>query len=133
MPVAHRQPCPRRPEELRVDGCRKSADRTDPQIGRVADALIFQLGGSAVENVVADVFLIGQHLLNRARRPPPPQIRSLLRTAAISLWCLPSCTNIRNIRRTVSTSSTGPGSSTTRSLCKLFCSPKARMALGLPC
>jgi len=40
MPVAHRQPCPRSPEELRVDDCRKSADRTDPQIGRVGDALI---------------------------------------------------------------------------------------------
>ena len=57
--------------------------------------------------VVADVFLIGQHLLNRARCPPPPQIRPDL-------------------------SSTGPGSSTTRSVCRLFCSPKARMALGLP-
>src|SRR5580704_12849369 len=52
--------------------------------------------------------------------------------AAISLWCFSSYTNIRNIRRTVSTSSTGPGSSTTRSVCRLFCSPKARMALGLP-
>jgi hypothetical protein len=75
MPVAHRQPCPRSPEEFRVDDCRKGADRTDPHFRRVGDALVGQLGGSPVENVVADIFLIGQHLLNRPRRPPPPQIR----------------------------------------------------------
>jgi len=75
LPVAPRQHRPRSPEELRVDDCRKGADRTDPHLRRVGDALVCQLGGSPVEDVVADVFLIGQHLLNRARCPPPPQIR----------------------------------------------------------
>ena len=100
-------------EERRLDdGCERAAG-PDPHVGRVRDALLLQLEGDPVVDVVADVFLVGQNLVDGAARPGPPEIgqRCLVRsaTAAISRSDRPSSTNSRYIRRTVSISSGGPG------------------------
>src|SRR5271168_1378725 len=62
-------------EELRLNDWRESACCTDPHVRRIYDALLFELDRYPVEDVVADIFLIAEHRLNRAGCPRPAQIR----------------------------------------------------------
>ena len=52
----------------------EGAVAADPHLGRVADALLLELEGRAVVDVVADVLLVGQHLVDGAARPGAAQV-----------------------------------------------------------
>ena len=61
-------------EERRLDdGCKRAAG-PDPHVGRVRNALLLQLEGDPVVDVVSNVLLVGQHLVDSAARPGPPEI-----------------------------------------------------------
>src|SRR5262249_29438742 len=53
----------------RVDNGRKSALSPHPHIGTVPNAFLFEFEGHAVENIVDDVFLVGQDLTNNCGGP----------------------------------------------------------------
>jgi hypothetical protein len=53
---------------------REGAVGPDPHVGRVDDALVLQLEGDAVVNVVPNVFLVGQHLVHCAAGPRTAEI-----------------------------------------------------------
>ena len=61
-------------EERRFDdGCKRAAG-PDPHVGRIRNALLLELEGDPVVDVVSDVLLVGQHLVHGAARPGPPEI-----------------------------------------------------------
>ena len=61
-------------EEVGIDDTVEHAVRTDPRLRRIDDALGFQFEGDAIVEVVADVFFIGQDLVDDAARPGSAEV-----------------------------------------------------------
>ena len=59
----------RHEEHVRLHDGRERPLRTHPQFRRILDVLALEFEGSAVVDVVADVFFVGQHLVHGAVRP----------------------------------------------------------------
>ncbi len=61
-------------EERRLDDGSKRGAGADPHVGRIRNALLLELEGDPVVDVVSNVLLVGQHLVDGAPRPGPPEI-----------------------------------------------------------
>ena len=97
--------------------------------GGLTHALLLQLERDAVVDVVADVLLVGQDLMHGAARPGPAEVgpdRPRVEDVGdLALRLALARRTAGRSSRTISTSSAGPGTRMTRSVCRLFCSPRA--------
>jgi hypothetical protein len=64
----------RRVEELRWNDALERAFLLDPHLGAVDHPMLLELEGAPVVDVVADVFLVGQHLAHGGARPVTPEV-----------------------------------------------------------
>ena len=103
----------------------------------IANARFLQLEGDPVVDVVADVLLVGQHLVDGAARPRPAQIGDEM-PRSFSASAI-SRSDSRSLDEQLGRSSrrsrprlAGPGTRTTRSVWMLFCSPRTSSPFGAP-
>ncbi len=61
-------------EQCLIDDGWIGALGADPHLARVHHPTLFQLEGDLVEDIVADVLLVGEHLMDRCPRPRPVEI-----------------------------------------------------------
>ena len=64
----------RRVEELRRHDALERAFLLDPHVGAVNHPVLLEFERPTVVDVVADVFLVGQHLANGRASPIPPKV-----------------------------------------------------------
>ena len=62
-------------KKFRRDDGLEGAIAPNPHFGRIDDALLLELEGDPVVDIVADVLLVRQHLVDGAAGPRPAQIR----------------------------------------------------------
>jgi len=89
--------------------------------------------GGAISYTVSRVHRIFQNSVHRPVQPLPTEMgaSSLVDITSGTEATLP-CNAIEKIERTRSTSSIGPVTNTTRSVFRLFCSPRSKICLGVP-